>query len=198
MRCCFHKISKHLKPRCDYETGASTVKWAMHFYRVFYRIWSHRDYKRWNNSFVLTSCWVSCSASCLSPKGFTQAAKQPDPAPPVALTCLPVFLLFITPTCDESVWQFSRLIGNNNRNCKLRILPDCHIGIWNIIYTVWECVISFCFSDMSLYSVFNINWPFWSCTFLFLSSWASCFHGSKTQWTGYRFWAGILTLTLKL
>lgn len=105
--------------------------------------------------------------------------------------------LFITPTCDELVWQFSRLIGNNNRNCKLRILPDCHIGIWNIIYTVWECVISFCFSEMSLYSVFTINWPIWSCKFLFLSSWASCFHGLKRQWTDCRF-GGILIITLKL
>lgn len=62
-------------------------------------------------------------------------------------------------------WSVSCLIGNNNRNYKLRILPDCRISFWNIIYTVWECVISFVFQRWLftyLYiQCFNRNCPIW-------------------------------------
>lgn len=62
-------------------------------------------------------------------------------------------------------WSVSCLIGNNNRNYKLRILPDCRISFWNIIYTVWECVISFVFQRW-LFTYLYIQWfsrncPIW-------------------------------------
>lgn len=70
-------------------------------------------------------------------------------------------------------WAVSCLIGNNNRNYKLRILPDRRISLWNIIYTVWECVISFVFQRWlftQLYiQCFCINGHIWmrKCVVLF-------------------------------
>lgn len=48
--------------------------------------------------------------------------------------CLPGFLsLSLKCVMNGSV---SCLIGDNSRNCNLRILPDCHISIWYYLYCI--------------------------------------------------------------
>lgn len=101
-------------------------------------------------------CWRSAWVSCLSLLRSGRQTSRPS-APSGADMRLPVFLLLYHSACDELV---SCLIGNNNRNCKLRI-PDCRIGIWNIIYTVGECVTSFCFFSVFLHVQFvTLTLPF--------------------------------------
>lgn len=76
-------------------------------------------------------CWCSGYVSCLS----LTCTHRPDPAPPSgADICLPGFLsLSLKCVMNGSV---SCLIGDNSRNCNLRILPDCHISIWYYLYCI--------------------------------------------------------------
>lgn len=97
-------------------------------------------------------CWRSAWVSCLSLLRSGRQTSRPS-APSGADMRLPVFLPLYHSACDELV---GCLIGNNNRNCKLRI-PDCHIGSWNIIYTVGECVTSFCFFGFPMCSVCDVK-----------------------------------------
>lgn len=152
---CFHKISKHLSLRCDYETGASVVvvTWASLWVEKVplsrHIIWTHYVQHEWTRlvrqacSFSkVRFCWGSCFLFITEAlRSGSQTSRPSAPSGVDMSACVPPSLS-LQCVMNRSV---SCLIGNNNRNCKLRILPDCHIGIWNIIYTVWEYVISFVF-----------------------------------------------------
>ena len=83
-----------------------------------------------NHNFLFITYW----ATQLRYQRFRPSA----PSGADMFACVPLSLSLLRVTN----WSVSCWIGNNNRNCKLRIHPDCQIGIWHNIYTVWKYVIS--------------------------------------------------------
>lgn len=127
--CCFHNITPAWTPDSEVEKW----KWKEAFYRRVPKIASVSAHaRRWNRVHlgwqILLMFWL-CFLFIID----VHQPSRPSPHSGADI-CLPGFLsLSLKCVMNGSV---SCLIGDNSRNCNLRILPDCHISIWYYLYCI--------------------------------------------------------------